>query len=186
MINQKTLAKPVEIILPRITAITPFYDDCQLIFYAKGKFLGQVQGTRVIRMQSLTKTYFPQISKWTSTQIDCLLKGDFELGRNYKICVWDNDANKMVTNQYEWIVKTELKLTHQGYKPGQVIAVSGCLLGTAQGTRQLIIGKTKAAVTQWCCEDIVFIVPNLPPGTYPLYLREGRLIISNKINIQII
>ena len=184
--NQKILKKPVVVILPKITNITPQYDDCQLIFYVKGNFLGQSQGTRIIRMQSTTKTYFPQIINWTPTQINCRLSGDFELGRIYKVCVWDNATNKMVTNQYDWIVKTELKLTHQGYKPGQVIAVSGCLLGSAQGARKLFIKNVPAEVTQWTCEDIIFKVPNLPPGTYPLFLMEGRLLISNRIKIQII
>lgn len=184
--NQKIVKKPIIVMLPKITGITPFYDDCQLLFYVKGNLLGQAQGTRVVRMQSTTKTYFPQITNWSPTQIDCRLSGDFELGRTYKVCVWDNATNKMITNQYDWIVKTELKLTHQGYKPGQVIAVAGCLLGTTQGARKLIIGNAPADVTQWTCEDIIFKVPNLPPGTYPLYLLEGRLLISNKIDIRII
>jgi hypothetical protein len=184
--NQKIIKKPVVVILPKITGLTPLYDDCQLIFYVKGNFLGQTQGTRVVRMQSMTKTYFPKIDNWTVTQINCRLTGDFELGRTYKVCVWDNATNKMVTNQYDWLVKTELKLTHQGYKPGQVIAVGGCLLGTSQGARKLFIRNAPAEVTQWSCEDIVFKVPNLPPGTYPLYLMEGRLLISNRIKIQII
>jgi hypothetical protein len=84
------------------------------------------------------------------------------------------------------VVKTKLTLTYQGYKPGQVIAVGGCLLGYTQGARKLMVGKVEAVVTQWVCEDIVFRVPNLPPGVYPLYLREGRLILSNKIKIKII
>jgi hypothetical protein len=185
-VNQQPIVKkPVEIILPRITEITPFYDDCQLLFALKGKFLGQAQGTRAIRMKSATKTYYPQITSWTATRIDCRLTGDFELGRTYKVYVWDNATNKVITNQYDWTVMTELKLTHQGYTPGQVIAVSGCLLGTAQGMRRLIICNTAAAVSQWTCEDIVFAVPNLLPKTYPLYLMDGRRIISNKITIQI-
>jgi hypothetical protein len=185
-INQRPIVKkPVEIIPPRITEITPFYDDCQLLFAVKGRFLGQAQGTRVVRMKSATKTYYPQISNWTTTQIDCRLTGDFELGRDYKVCVWDNATNKAVTNLYDWTVMTELKLTHQGYTPGQEIAVSGCLLGATQGTRRLVVGKTTATVTQWCCEDIVFTVPNLPAKAYPLYLMDGRRIISNKIKILI-
>jgi hypothetical protein len=184
--NQKVIKKPVVLALPMIKQIVPFYDDCQLIFYVKGNFFGQNQGSRVIRMKSFTKMYTPQVTKWTNEQIDCLLKGDFQLGRKYKVYLWDTAANKIVSNQYDWVVKTRLTLTPRGYKPGQVIAVGGCLLGSSQGARKLIIGNKEAVVTQWVCEDIVFRVPNLPPGVYPLYLGEGRLILSNKLKIQII
>jgi hypothetical protein len=183
--TQKILKKPILAVIPSIKQIVPFYDDCQLIFYVKGNFFGPNQGSRVIRMKSHTRMYTPQITKWTATQIDCLLKGDFELGRRYKVYLWDNATNKIVSNQYDWLVKTKLTLTNQGYKPGQVIAVGGCLLGSTQGARKLMVGKVEAQVTQWVCEDIVFRVPNLPPGVYPLYLREGRLILSNTINLMI-
>jgi len=184
--TKKVIKKPVVIALPMIKQIVPFYDDCQLIFYVKGNFFGQTQGTRIIRMKSHTQMYTPQILKWTPTQIDCLLKGNFELGRKYNVYLWDTAANKIVSNQYEWIVKTKLNPLHQGFNPGQVIAVSGCLLGNTQGARKLMIGRHEAQVTQWTCEDIVFRVPNLRPGVYPLYLTEGRLILSNKIKIQIL
>lgn len=184
--TKKVIKKPVVIALPKIKQVVPFYDDCQLIFYVKGNFFGPNQGTRIIRMKSHTQMYTPQILKWTPTQIDCLLKGNFELGRKYKVYLWNTASHKIVSNQYEWVVKTKLNPLHQGFSPGQVIAVSGCLLGHAQGARKLIIGKTEAQVTQWTCEDIVFKVPNLPPGVYQLYLREGRLTLSNKIKIQIL
>jgi hypothetical protein len=183
---QQVVKKPQLAILPVIKQIDPLYDDCQLIFYVKGNFFGQNQAARILRMQSTTQVYTPQITKWTSSQIDCLLKGNFELGRKYKVYLWDTAANKIASNQFDWVVKTKLTLSQQGYKPGQTIAVGGCLLGNAQGARKLIIGNVEAQVTQWVCEDIVFKVPKLPPGTYPLYLREGRLIISNKITIKII
>jgi hypothetical protein len=182
----KVLKKPQLTILPLIKHIEPFYDDCQLIFYIKGNFFGQNQGTRSIRLQSTSQVYTPQITKWTPSQIDCLLKGNFELGRNYKVYLWDTAANKIGSNQFNWVVKTRLSLKNQGYKPGQVIGVGGCLLGNAQGARKLIIGNVETQVTQWVCEDIVLKVPNLPPGTYPLFLREGRLVISNTINIKIL
>jgi hypothetical protein len=184
--TQKVIKKPVLIALPMIKQIVPFYDDCQLIFYVKGNFFGTTQGTRIIRMKSHTQMYTPQILKWTPTQIDCLLKGNFELGRKYNVYLWNTATHKIVSNQYNWLVKTKLNPFHQGFSPGQVIAVSGCLLGHAQGARKLIIGKTEAQVTQWTCEDIIFRVPNLRPGVYPLFLREGRLILSNKIKIQIL
>lgn len=184
--TKKMIKKPVIVALPMIKQIVPFYDDCQLIFYVKGNFFGQNQGTRIIRMKSSTQTYTPQILKWTPTQIDCLLKGNFELGRKYNVHLWDTAANKIGSNQYNWVVKTKLNPLRQGFAPGKIIAVSGCLLGYTQGARKLIIGKGEAQVTQWTCEDIVFKVPKLPPGVYPLYLREGRLIISNKIKIQIL
>jgi len=178
--------KPVLQLLLSIKQIDPFYDDCQLIFYIKGNYFGNNQGSRAVQLKSPTKTYTPQILKWTPTQIDCLLKGDFELGRKYNVFIRDNISQKVLSNQYPWVVKTELKLTHQGYKPGQTIAVAGCLLGSSQGNRKLIIGSAQAPVTQWTCEDIIFKVPNLPPGTYPLYLTEGQLLLSNKIRIKII
>lgn len=184
--TKKILKRPVLVGIPVIKQIVPFYDDCQLIFYVKGRFFGANQGHQVIQMKSHTKTYTPQIIKWTPTQIDCLLKGAFELGRKYKVYLWDNATHKVCSNQYDWVVKTKLTLTYQGYKPGQVIAVGGCLLGYTQGARKLMVGKVEAVVTQWVCEDIVFRVPNLRPGVYPLYLREGRLILSNKIKIRII
>lgn len=184
--TNKVIKKPVVVALPMIKQIVPFYDDCQLIFYVKGNFFGQTQGTRIIRMKSNTQMYTPQILKWTPTQIDCLLKGNFELGRRYKVYLWDSASNKIVSNQYYWVVKTKLNPFHQGFKPGQVIAVSGCLLGNAQGARKLIIGKHEAQVTQWTCEDIIFRVPNIPAGVYRLYLTEGRLVLSNKIKIQIL
>lgn len=184
--TNKVIKKPVVIALPMIKQIVPFYDDCQLIFYVKGNFFGQNQGTRIIHMKSHTQMYTPQILKWTPTQIDCLLKGNFELGRKYKVYLWNTVSHKIVSNQYEWVVKTKLNPLLQGFNPGQVIAVSGCLLGNAQGARKLIIGKTEAQVTQWTCEDIIFKVPNLSPGFYPMYLREGRLILSNKTKIRIL
>lgn len=178
--------KPVLQLLLSIKQIDPFYDDCQLIFYIKGNYFGNNQGSRVVTMKSHTKSYTPQILKWTPNQIDCLLKGDFELGRTYKVFIRDNISQKTVSNEFPWVVKTQLKLTHQGYKPGQTIAVAGCLLGSSQGARKLIIGQAPVPVTQWTCEDLIFKVPNLPPGTYPLYLTEGRLLLSNKIKIKII
>ena len=184
--TKKVIKKPVVVALPMIKQIVPFYDDCQLIFYVKGNFFGQNQGTRIIRMKSHTQMYTPQILKWTLTQIDCLLKGNFELGRKYKVYLWDTASHKIVSTRYDWVVKTKLNPLNQGFKPGQIIAVSGCLLGNAQGARKLMIRKHEAQVTQWTCEDIVFKVPKLPPGVYPLYLREGSLLISNKIKIQII
>ena len=184
--TKKVIKKPVVIALPMIKQIVPFYDDCQLIFYVKGNFFGQTQGTRIIRMKSNTQMYTPQILKWTPTQIDCLLKGNFELGRRYKVYLWDSASNKIVSNPYFLVFKNKLNPFHQGFKPGQVIAVSGCLLGNAQGARKLIIGKHEAQVTQWTCEDIIFRVLNLPAGVYRLYLTEGRLVLSNKIKIQIL
>lgn len=184
--TNKVIKKPVVVALPTIKQIVPFYDDCQLIFYVKGNFFGQTQGTRIIHMKSNTQMYTPQILKWTPTQIDCLLKGNFELGRRYKVYLWDTASNKIASNQYYWVVKTKLNSFHQGFKPGQVIAVGGCLLGNAQGARKLIIGNHEAQVTQWTCEDIIFKVPNLPAGFYRLYLTEGRLTLSNKIKIQIL
>lgn len=182
----QTIKKPVLQLLLSIKQIDPFYDDCQLIFYIKGNYFGNNQGSRTVHMKSHTKSYSPQILKWTPNQIDCLLKGDFELGRTYKVFIRDNVSQKTVSNEFPWVVKTQLKLTHQGYKPGQTIAVAGCLLGSSQGARKLIIGQAPVPVTQWTCEDLIFKVPNLPPGTYPLYLTEGRLLLSNKIKIKII
>lgn len=178
--------KPVLQLLPSIKQIEPFYDDCQLIFYIKGNYFGNTQGSRVIRLKSHTKSYKPQIIKWTPTQIDCLLRGDFELGRKYNVFIRDRISKKVVSNKYPWVVKTQLKLKNQGYKPGLTIAVAGCLMGFSQGARKLLIGQAEVPVTQWTCEDLVFKVPNLPPGTYPLYLTEGRLRLSNTIRIKII
>ncbi|MCP5108640.1 MAG: hypothetical protein GY950_34965 [bacterium] len=183
---RKFVKRPVLKLLPSIKKIDPFYDDCQLIFYVKGNFFGSTQGNRVIHMKSNTKSYQPQILKWTPTQIDCLLKGNFELGRKYKVSIRDKISHKVLSNEYPWVVKTQIKLKNQGYKPGQTIAFSGCLLGYSQGARKLIIGRSEVPVTQWTCEDIIFKVPNLPPGTYPLYLTEGRLRLSNTIRIKII
>jgi hypothetical protein len=183
---QQAVKKLPLTIFPVIRQIDPLYDDCQLIFYVKGNFFGLQQGSRILRLQSTTKMYSPQITKWTPSQIDCLLKGDFQWGRKYKVYLWDTAANKFASNQFEWLMKTRLTLTHQGYQPGQIIAVGGCLLGNAQGARKLIIGNVEAQVTQWGCEDIVFKVPKLPPGTYPLSLREGRLVLSNTIKLQIL
>ena len=113
---QQVIKKPPLVILPVIQQIDPLYDDCQFIFYVKGNFFGQKQDTRIIRMQSTTQVYTPQITKWTPTQIDCLLKGNFELGRRYKVYLWDTAANKIGSNQLDWVVKTKLTLTNQGYK----------------------------------------------------------------------
>ncbi|NIM17218.1 MAG: hypothetical protein GTO45_34870 [Candidatus Aminicenantes bacterium] len=184
--TEKILKEPVLEGIPVIKQIVPVYDGCQLIFYVKGKFFGADQGFQGIQLKSSTQTYTPQIIKWSPTKIDCFLKGAFELGRNYKVYLWDNATNKVCSNQYDWLVKTKLTLTDQGYKPGQVISLGGCLLGYVQDERKVMVGNVEAIVTQWVCEDILFRVPKLPPGVYPLYLQEGPLIISNKIKIKII
>lgn len=181
----RLIQKPPLTLLAQIVEIVPAYDDCQMLFAVKGKFFGTAQGNRVVRMKSATKTYEPQVSGWTATQVDCRLAGEFELGRTYKVFLWNTATNKRVSNEFAWTVRTKLSLTHQGYTPGQVIAVGGSLLGSAQGARRLMVGGTQAQVTQWCCEDIVFRVPALPAGSHELFLMEGSLLLSNKIPIQI-
>lgn len=172
-------------LMPQIKQIEPLYDDCQLIFYVKGAFFGAAKGNREIRMVSGPFLYKPQITAWSANKIDCLLRGNFELGRRYDVFIFDTAKNKKGSNVYKWRVRTKLKLPPKVYLPGENAAVSGHLMGFQQAGRQLKIGRTNAQITQWTCEDLLFKVPNLPPGKYKMVLRKGRLKLSNVITIKI-
>ena len=137
-------------------------------------------------MQSATKTYKPKINSWSNTKIECLLKGEFELGRTYRVHILDTATNSVKSNHYSWKVNTQITTPPKKYQVGESVGISGCLLGAAKGNRKLIVGGKNAAITQWDCEDIVFTVPQLAPDTYKMFLKEGRLIISNTVNIKII
>lgn len=177
--------KKVIPLLPQIKSIEPLYDDCQLIFYVKGMLFGPAKGSREIRMVSGAFSYTPQITAWNANKIDCLLRGNFELGRKYSVFIFDTVANKKISNSYSWLIKTIIKLPLKTYSPGQHAAISGHLLGFQQAGRQLQIGRINAVITQWTCEDIMFNVPNLPGGTYKMVLKKGNVSLSNVISINI-
>lgn len=171
---------------PKINSIEPFYDDCQMILHVKGVELGNMQGpNRIIRMKSGAILVDPQITAWTSNQVDCLLKGEFALGHTYQVYLFDTVANAVLSNQYNWLAKTQIKIPNQVYHVGNDASMSGCLLGAVQGPRQVMVGNTPAVVKIWCCEDIVFTVPNLPAGVYNVVLKEGGLVLSNQVTINI-
>lgn len=181
------LNKPIPILKAQINQVVPLYDDCQLIFDVIGNFFGtNTQGNRQVRLISATKTYIPQVTAWTATKITCRLQGEFELGRRYKVGIWSTATNTLVSNESVWQVKTQIKGPVNGYQPGSIYAFSGCLLGSAQGARQVMVGNTPAQVTLWCCEDIIIKVPNLPAGVYNLYLKEGVFTLSNIIQLTIL
>jgi len=181
------MINPIPILKAQIDQVVPLYDDCQLIFDVIGKFFGtNTQGTRQVRLVSATKTYIPQVTAWTATKITCRLQGEFELGRRYKVGIWTTATNTLVSNELVWQVKTQIKGPANGYQPGTNYTFSGCLLGSAQGARQVMVGNTPAQVTLWCCEDIIIKVPNLPAGVYNLYLKEGVFTLSNIIQLTIL
>jgi len=181
------LNKPLPILKAQINQVVPLYDDCQLIFDVIGKFFGtNTQGNRQVRLISATKTYIPQVTAWTATKITCRLQGEFELGRRYKVGIWSTATSTLVSNEIVWQVKTQIKGPVTGYQPGTNYTFSGCLLGSAQGARQVMVGNTPAQVTLWCCEDIIIKVPNLPAGVYNLYLKEGVFTLSNIIQLTIL
>lgn len=179
------IKKRVIRLMPRINSIEPLYDDCQLIFYVKGIVFGAAKGSREIRMVSGPFSYKPQITAWSANKIDCLLRGNFELGRKYSVFIFDTTTNKKVSNSYSWLVKTVIKLPPKTYSPGENAAISGHLMGFQQAGRRLQIGRMNVAITQWTCEDILFNVPNLRPGTYKMVLKKGNVSLSNVIPIKI-
>jgi hypothetical protein len=183
--KQVLIKKPVYLILARIQKIQPLYDDCQLNFYIKGKYFGNTAAKRVVQLNYKGLVVTPQILSWSMNQIECRLKGDFKLGLDYRVYLKNSVNNTLASNKIVWRVLTRLTLKSQKYKVGQKIACGGCLLGATQGTRSLVVGNVNAQITDWCCEDIVFIVPNLPAGTYPLVLKDGNRILSNTLQIDI-
>lgn len=184
--QDQAVSKDILPLLGKIKSIEPVYDDCQLIFYVKGSFFAPQQGAREVRMESGPFLYKPEITGWSATKIDCLLKGDFELGLTYHVYIYDTVANKVVSNKYPWLVKTQLKMPVKGYRPGEKANIGGHLLGSQVNGRELRIGNVSAPIDQWACEDILFTVPVLKPGTHKVVLKKGALILSNITSIRIL
>jgi hypothetical protein len=185
-ISNRVNIKIVAATPPNITGISPLYDDCQLLFDVNGNHFGSIQGTKEIKMKSGSHVYTPQVTQWTSNKIDCKLTGNFKLGKTYKVVVWDTSTSSALSNKFPWEVLTKINVSKKNYQSGEVVGISGCLLGFSQGTREVMIGTTPASVSSWSCEDIVITIPSLPPGNYKLYLKDGAMLISNKIRITII
>lgn len=183
---QKKIVAPLDVAvkLTIINSISPFYDDCQMILTLNGVHFGAAANNREVFMETLGFTYTPQINSWSDVRIEILLKGDFPLGKLFKVQIRDKTTKQGKSNKADWRSLTRIN-SGGGFKPGQQIACSGCLLGSAQGGRALSIGGTMAQIVQWTCEDIIFIVPNKPPGVYPMQLLEGGQGVSNIVQFKI-
>ena len=170
---------------PQIQGIVPLYDDCQLLFSITGKFFGASKGKQEIRLDSGPFNYTAEITGWSNSKIDCRLRGNFELGRTYGVYIFDPINKTMVSNSFHWLVKTKIKVPDKTYFPGTKIAASGHLLGFKRKGRQLQIGNINAVISQWTCEDILFIVPKLRPGKYKVELKKGGQSLSNVTYLKI-
>jgi len=171
---------------PKIEQIEPLFDDCQLIFYVKGKTFLPMQGNRVIHVNSGSATYVPQITSWTSNKIDCKLTGYFEYGVKHKVYIYNTATHTIVSNAYVWWIITPLTIANKDYHVGDAASAAGHLLGPNAAGRQLKIGNVNATITQWTCEDILFTVPNLPPGVYKAVLMKGATVLSTEATIKIV
>jgi len=170
----------------QINKIDVLFDDCQMYIYLKGNGFGAITRTLGVKMVSPTQTYTPQIAKWTPTQIDLLLKGNYELGRIYDFFIFNTISQQVQSNKKQYRLMTKLSIPAKSYKANEKAMVSGHLLGASQGASQLMVGGTAAKVTGWYCEDIMFIIPDLAPGYYDIFLQEGNILQSNKLKIQIV
>lgn len=177
--------KPDFILKAQIASIEPLYDDCRLLFSLKGKFFGAGQGTRIVRMQCNDIIVDPEIRSWGQNQVDCLLKGDFKLGRTYLVFIWDTVKKKDVSNKSPWHIKAQVNQLNRGVKSGEEVFFSGDFLGNTKTGKQVWVGNISAVIAGWYCEDFNIIIPQLAPGKYPMVLKEGALVISNTITLTI-
>lgn len=173
-------------ILARIESdrVDSIYPHLAGYFHISGLRFGTSQGSRVLKIGSHVVT---NIHSWQNTHIKFDVPTGIVHAQNYTMAIYD--GSNIVSNQYDYFLQMLLYSKSTGQWEGQAgseIQVLGMGLVNTQGTKNLMFGSTIATVVSWDSNDIHFIIPNLPPGNYPIKIQDGSQVVSTTTTVQII
>jgi len=149
-----------------------------------GNGFGTTVGSNILKMGSYTLTPLP--SEWYTNKIWCSYPGWVPHGEHYPVYIMK--GGNIITNQFDFFLKM---IIFQGEfipfdgPPGASLHVGGMMMGSSQGQKKLMFGSTEAQVQSWNHSSIHCTIPNLPPGTYNVYIKKNGVTISGVVHFSI-
>ena len=143
------------------------------------------QGNKTIKIGQYNISILPGGS-WSNTKIYCHYPGNIPYGVHYPLYIME--GGNIISNQYDFFLKMvifgNLFEPYHG-PPGTTLNMATMNADSSQGAKELIIGDSGAQIQSWSHGSITVIVPNLPPGTYNVYIKKAGETISNVVTFTI-
>lgn len=129
---------------------------------------------------------------WSDTQVIVPLPNDFPFGNRHDIAVWENGSvvSNVKQNVLIYMDITAHEFTIPGGSPideapaGTTISMHG-LFGANQGSCVVKFGGVEAQIVSWTNHTINFVLPNLSPGQYPVFVEKNGERVSFQVNFTI-
>jgi len=151
-----------------------------------GTGFGNTQGNKTIKVGQYNISISPGGS-WSSTKIYCHYPYNIPLGVHYPLYIME--GGNIISNQYDFFLKIvifgNLFVPHQG-PAGTSLHVDTMGAGSSKGQKKLMFGNTEAQTQSWNNASIQCTIPNLPPGTYNVYIKKAGETISNVVTYTIL
>jgi len=124
---------------------------------------------------------------WTPAALSATIPYGVNHGQNYIVTV--KKGSTTISNEVQFFLLRWLEGANpaQG-SAGQTINLDGMHMGTPQGSKILKLGTTTvSSIVSWDGSIIVFKVPaTVAPGKYELFIMDGGIVVSNKINFTVL
>lgn len=156
-----------------------------------GSGFGTVIGNKTVKIG--THTFgASNMEAWLDTGVIVCMPHDFPFGNRFDIQIMENGhpvSNKK-KNVLLYMDITQHEFTDADGSPidyaqaGDTIRMSG-LFGTNQGSCVVKFGGVNAQIVSWAYSGILFVLPNLAPGSYPVFVEKNGTRVSVQVNFTI-
>lgn len=149
-----------------------------------GQGFGPSAGSKILKMGPYTLSVGNGC--WHNNEIWCNYPGGVPHGEHYMVRLLE--GNNVISNEFDFFLK--MILFKINFNPiqgpaGTSLHVDGMMMGASQGQKVLKFGNTAVQVQSWNDASIQCTVPNLPPGTYNVFIDRNGVVLSNIVTYTI-
>ncbi|HDP93964.1 MAG TPA: hypothetical protein ENN40_01225 [Candidatus Aminicenantes bacterium] len=163
-------------------------DTGNIELHLGGSGFGSTPGKKTVKLGSYTlpvEEHNGNFVGWTDTWINCLVKDNLNIpfGQTYSLRIMD--GNQLVSNTIQILLKLDfegimIRGSSSGFileaRAGDVLELHAYKLPPVQGNWTVRFGPQTVPVTSWGPNNkISFNCPNLPPGSYQVWIRNGSV-----------
>jgi|GEM_PF-3159795 len=156
-----------------------------------GSGFGSQCGNKTVRIGSY-EAGASDMELWSDTQVIVPLPNNFPFGNRHDIAVWENGSvvSNVKQNVLIYMDITAGEFSNSDGEPifeapaGATIRMRG-LFGANQGSCVVKFGGVNAQIVSWTYHTITFVLPNLSPGQYPVFVEKNGERVSFQVNFTI-
>jgi hypothetical protein len=154
--------------------------------HINGSGFGSTMGSKVVKMGSYTLEV-ESAGSWTNWEdgyIATKVPANVPYGVYYNVYLMEN--GKIISNKKQILLKIDLEGCYiqvgNQYdvqaEPGSPLELHGTEFGQTQGNQHIRFGSLTVPPTSWTNHRVTFACPNLPPGSYQVWIEKNGLDIT--------